>query len=216
MESGQSELAHADFLRELDIENHQIQAHPESALHYYNRATTFIQLADYGHALADFTRAHELDPADPDAEQGRGYMLFRNGQYRDAIAAFDAAMALAVRRPRGNDPTLLSAACDARAAAGLDLEAARALCDSAVHAAGDADAYASRGYLQFMRGELADAKQSFLEARNRNNNHASANYGLGVVEVRLGQSEQGEADMARGRSLNARNISFYADAGLRP
>jgi Flp pilus assembly protein TadD len=67
-----------------------------------------------------------------------------------------------------------------------------------------------------LQGDLDGAAADFSRAVERDALSAPALYGRGAVAVRQGQTDEGEADMARAMEMNQRQVSYYANAGLRP
>ncbi len=67
---------------------------PADAAGFARRAAAFASRRDFAHALADFDRACELDPASADYLYLRGMTHRRNGQGDEALRDFDAALAL--------------------------------------------------------------------------------------------------------------------------
>lgn len=68
----------------------QVQAQIESG-------ESFLQSADYEDALAAFSRALELDPANGSAYTGRGDTYMALGRYADAVVDYEAANDLGER-----------------------------------------------------------------------------------------------------------------------
>ena len=59
---------------------------------FNNRAAAYYSENDNAHAIADFTRAIELDPNLPGAHYNRGDAYLANKEYERAIADYDAAI----------------------------------------------------------------------------------------------------------------------------
>lgn len=198
-----------------------------------NRAVVLMHLGRFDEALADYdaaiaatgrsyayagTRVHP-NVADAGNTQvpyylmARGAVSFRRQDWTSAIAAFDHAGDLA---PRNGDAQLYR--CEARAAAGSDLEAADAACEHAIELNEAAPySYFSRGFLRFKRGDFAGAAEDFARAANSDQGTDLALYALGVATVHLGRIEEGQAMIAKANEhLSPFDIAYYAGAGLRP
>jgi tetratricopeptide (TPR) repeat protein len=68
---------------------------------YNNRAAVEYSIEDYEGALADYTRAIELEPDDAGAHYYRGLTFLMLGKKDDARACFKKAIALGYRVPPG-------------------------------------------------------------------------------------------------------------------
>ncbi len=56
-----------------------------SAVDWYNQGVDKIEAGDFQGAIADFTRAIELNPEDPDSYYNRAYAYHALGNYQPAI-----------------------------------------------------------------------------------------------------------------------------------
>lgn len=72
---------------------------PGSAVYFANRSIASLRLENYGSAVADASRALELDPSYAKAQYRRGDAHFAMGKYKDALKDFKAAARLAPRDP---------------------------------------------------------------------------------------------------------------------
>jgi tetratricopeptide (TPR) repeat protein len=66
---------------------------PDQAFAYRHKRDR-VQVGDYDRAIADFTRAIEIDPKRTDAHVHRGFAYDALGREEDAIADFRRALAL--------------------------------------------------------------------------------------------------------------------------
>ena len=71
-----------------------IEADPDSAMAYFDRGTTFLEIGELDLAAADFDGALEREPNDPVTHLNRGIAAYRQGAGEEAIAHFDAALSL--------------------------------------------------------------------------------------------------------------------------
>jgi tetratricopeptide (TPR) repeat protein len=188
--------------------------HDAAALN--NRGAVNSRLENYDTALIDFDRAIQVSRDYTAPHIGRAQILFRRGDYAGAVASYDNASRMSARN-QGVTPEIYAGKCAARAAARTELDAARRFCDRAVRNSRNAPwALAARGYFRVLQGDLDGAAADFSRAVERDALSAPALYGRGAVAVRQGQTDEGEADMARAMEMNRRQVSYYANAGLRP
>ena len=76
---------------------------PRTAPCYYNRALAYQAHGDAKRALADYSRALDIDPRFTDAALNRGILKFHEGRPADALLDFDAR-ALDDQQPPGPGP----------------------------------------------------------------------------------------------------------------
>ncbi|MBN8605520.1 MAG: tetratricopeptide repeat protein [Caulobacterales bacterium] len=196
--------AYADWIAE-----DRYQAEP-----YFQRAGMLIYLQRYDAALADYTYIDGLLPRQPRTHGGLGRLAFARGDYLAAMREYDRAQTLAERRVAGDDYSI--GRCESRAAAHIELELALSICNRIVrNTEGNPEALVARGFLKFIRGDLDSARADFARALERNEHLASARYGHGVVLVHLGRVEEGDADIARARTLASERVRALEAAGLR-
>ena len=126
---------------------------------YSNRGYAYRSKRQYDEAIADLTKAIEIDPRDADAYNNRGYAYRRKGQLDQAIADLTKALEI--------DPKLVNAYSNRGAAYEDKKEYERAISDysKAIEIdPGDADYYNGRAwaYLQGRQGSTgsADAEKS--------------------------------------------------------
>jgi tetratricopeptide (TPR) repeat protein len=115
---------------------------PDAAA-YSRRGAAFASRRDYGHAIADLTRACELDPNDPEYFYQRGTAYRDSKQIDLAAADFDRALAL-----KPDDLSALQVRAELRLAA-RNIAGARADLDAADRAApkeADIRLFLARGY----------------------------------------------------------------------
>lgn len=226
------QLAREDFQNALNYFTIAIDSRDRHTDAYRNRAATLYRLDRYDDAIADYRAALEVvtsarsadgtrvrsGVADlrPNQISGLHYRIagvnFRAGRWNEAIAAFDQAAALSME-----NPNYQAGRCEARAAAGSDLEIARAACELAIQLS-DADdmdvANFSMAFLLFRQGSYAEALRGFSTAFDQNDSNYLALYARGVTLVRLGQAD-GAADIERATTqLDASAIAYYQQAGL--
>lgn len=136
----------------------------ESARSYYDRGKASAAKGGFHEAIADLTKAIELDPNFADAYSNRGRARFATGDYPRAIADCTKAIEL--------DPKLAGAYVlrgEARRMTG-DYPGAIADCTKAIELDPKNDmAYNNRGNARERTGDLAGAKQDFAKAKELQN-----------------------------------------------
>jgi tetratricopeptide (TPR) repeat protein/predicted aspartyl protease len=116
--------AATDPAAEAAPEGKKVGDEPADAAAYSRRGTASAGRHDYEHAIADLTRACELDPTEPEYFYQRGIVHLNNMQIDLAAADFDRALAL-----KSDDVPALEARAQLRlrardiAGAGADLDA---------------------------------------------------------------------------------------------
>jgi hypothetical protein len=127
-----------------------------------------------------------------------------------AIGDFDQAAAL-----DASNAEYKAYACMARAIAGSDLDAARALCDAALTLATDAqhaEYLTYRGLVGLKQQRWQDAWNDYNSATAAAPSSAVALYGRGLAAQRLGQS--GQADLNAATAADANVAAMFAAWGV--
>ena len=97
------------------------------------------------------------------------------------------------------------------------MQQALADCNESLHLDGnDPDALASRGFTYLKLGQLADAIVNYDAALKVAPRHASSLYGRGVVKLRQGDVERGNADIATATAIQADIADQFARYGVAP
>lgn len=218
----------ADYERALALYTEEVDKAPRVARSYAIRSDAYYDLERYQEALADLDRALRIDSSFAAGFYRRAYIYFRMGNYTAAIADYDRTARLGERMAdrggmRGGNPNdaarlnpaITAARCEARAAAGVELNVARNLCRDAMRADRRRFGF-SRGFLRFKEGDFAGAWEDFNTAAADDEHNGYALYARGVTAIRLGRQAEGEADIARGLELEGDELEYYVNAGLRP
>lgn len=210
-QQGDAEHARADLTRARDTLAGMIRSEPRGLANYERHAEISLLLDDMPAAFEDYVRIAEINGDSAQADYLRGASAFRQHDYAEAIRFYDAA---ADAKP--SSAAYHAGRCEARAAAAVDLEAARSACEEAVRiSGGSAEALFSRGYLNFREGRIEDALADFRAALERDNTNAFAAYGYGVVGTRLGHEQEGQTMMEQA-SAAVPDVLIYQRAGLTP
>ncbi len=162
---------------------------------------------DYAAAVAAASRVLASRPRDPIALAWRAAAQVELGDYRRAIADYDASLALAP-----GSANALASACWARALAGVELERARALCDRAVAGGPSPTAHDTRGFLRLRQGQHALAVADYDAALGLQSGLATALYGRGVAKQKLGRD--GRADIVAATKRDADIAATFARRGV--
>jgi tetratricopeptide (TPR) repeat protein len=211
-ESGQWQLAIADFTRALELK-------PDMADVYTNRGAAYQQLGQLDQAIRDSTRAIELDPELATAHANRGMAYQAAGQVQQAIADYTRAVEL--------KPTLASAYVnrgtarqqlgEMRPAIADFTQAIELKPDVAPHLPGAADlagAYMNRGTAHRQLGELQEAVSDYTRAIELDPHLAAAHSNRGMLYQQRSQPQQALADETRAIELRPDLAEAYSNRGM--
>ncbi|MEZ5958470.1 MAG: tetratricopeptide repeat protein [Hyphomonadaceae bacterium] len=213
--TGQTDRATSDYQAALAEFDQLIREHRSSIDAHFDRATLLISMREYDRALAGFMIADRMLGRQPRVRASIGRIAFLRGDYATAIAEFDLADRLARRSVSAG--MVAHNRCEARAAAGVELDRARTICDRAVRdSQHHPSVLVSRGFLRFREGDMAGALEDFQRALDREPHNPGALYGRATVAARNGQQDAAAADLARARELSPRTVEYYSNAGMRP
>lgn len=221
-----------------------VRINSQSATYLYGRGIAALRLGRLADGNADLARAAELDPNIAKTYEGYGVAPIavdtnidvapastfqshydsgnkhlEKKEYDLAIKEYDQAIAL--------DPKSANAynvRCWARALQDLDLDAARADCDQALALwPGSAHILDSRGLVGIKQERFSDAWADYaaavragLESFPEDAAIASFFYGRGIAALRLGQVDEGNADLAKATGLDSNIAKAYAGYGVTP
>jgi tetratricopeptide (TPR) repeat protein len=176
------------------------------------RGMAFMYKGDIDRALADLTRAIEIDPTYAIALTDRGTVYDNKNDHPHAIADFDAAIKL---DPKSTDA--LTGRCAARAEQGDDLQGALADCNQVLQMRGNnsAGTLNSRGFTYLRLGQYDNAIADFNAALKLNAKLASALYGRGLAKQKKGDAAGGQVDMATANLLQTDIAAEFAGYGVK-
>jgi tetratricopeptide (TPR) repeat protein len=157
---------------------------------------------------AEYSRAIELEPQNPNWLNARGGFAVQQGQFEAAIADFDAAITL-----NPDDPIFYYNRGDAQVAGG-DLTAAIADFNRTLEITPD-DAYAlnSRGYAHYLLGDYQAAIADFDRALLLDATYAKAYLNRGDARYQLGETEAALADFSLAVETNPFDPLIYQRRG---
>ncbi|MBL8537938.1 MAG: tetratricopeptide repeat protein [Hyphomonadaceae bacterium] len=198
---------------------------------YNNRATVLLRLGRYDEAISDIDRAISLSDSSADVVMGsrarpnsanrrsgqlanlqtrRGFANALRGDWVSAITAYDDAARFAP-----DDPLHEADQCAGRAAARIELEAARAYCEHALRVGTNFTTLFAQAFLDFVEGDLPRARAGFEAAALTYPDSPFAEYALGVVDAHMGLAEGYTRAAAAESKIDPFDLLFYKNAGLR-
>jgi tetratricopeptide (TPR) repeat protein len=217
---------------------------PRDAEAYKNRGYDYNAKRDFDRAIADYTKAIEIDPKDAEAYNNRGYAHHAMGDFDRAIADYTKVIEIDPRSEaafnnRGSDyeakgdferaaadftkaieidPKDADAyinRCWLRATTNRDLTLAFADCDTGLRLApNDANGLDSLGFLYLRLGRLDEALADYDAALKANPRLADSLYGRGLAKRKKGDHAGGDADIAAARAIQADIADEFAKYGM--
>lgn len=175
------------------------------------RGQRYLAQGDQERALQDFSRAIRTSPTFVAAFMNRGELYLSRREYARAVVDYSDVIRFTPESSTG-----YNARCWARAMWNASLEIARADCDRALELSpGDARALDSRGMVNLRQERWQDAWNDY-DAAVRAENHPHYLYGRGIAALRLGRTQEGQADLAAAAALDAMIAQTYAGYGVTP
>jgi tetratricopeptide (TPR) repeat protein len=157
-------------------------------MYFINRSNAYIAVEDYDHALSDLGEALRVDPADKDqALLNRCHLYGRLGKWPEAFA--DCERSLTLKNMEGQD------------------------------ADREANTLATRGFVYLRMGRYKDAIADYGKVLADPHTgawfRASALFGRGYAQNKLGDVGKGQADMAAALKLMPKVARSFADGGVK-
>jgi tetratricopeptide (TPR) repeat protein len=204
---GLEQYSQQDFGRGLDYLERALTAAPSQA-YFFQGNIHVLSAAEYEAALADYTHALELNPADDRAYTNRGNTYYALAQYDAALADYNRALEL---KPG------IAETYYARAVAQRALHAYQAALSDFTHAleleAGYAQAYNGRGDTYYDMGQYRTALADYNHAIALDSQDAEIFNSRGVTYARLGELEAALPDFTSAVHLDPRNDKAYYNRG---
>jgi tetratricopeptide (TPR) repeat protein len=179
---------------------------------HYLKANAYVKLRKYDEAISAYNKAIAVSrDEDEVGELIKAYYeriktSTANGRYSDAIADYEAIVALHPDRPTGEG--LVAALASAYGRVGDFRNAARIYSDVIRRDPGIADAYFSRGRFFTLQGDLQLARDDFDSALRLEPNDPEYRIARGTVQLALGNAETALGDFTE--ALNkAPNVNIY-------
>jgi len=191
--------------------NDTIQKHPEAVPPYSGRGLVKVSRGDLVGAVADFSRAIELNPKYRDAYVNRAIAYAKMHEYQKSIADRRRAVDLEPRNP-GNylEYGFMGEAFERM---GRN-DSAYVSFDRAIELnPGYADALNNRGVIKLWRGDLAGGTADFSRAIVVSKKHRGAYANRALAYARMGEYEKSIADSRRAIELEPGNPNSYLEYG---
>jgi tetratricopeptide (TPR) repeat protein len=190
-----------------------IKTDPTYAAGFMHRGNAYARHGDFERAIADHNEAIRLGPQDADAFYNRGFTFSHKGDHERAIADYTIGIGLDSKNPR-----LWGQRCWSRAVTGSQLKDAIEDCNKARDLAPKIPqilAYRGLVYLKLGQSEQAVADYDAALALTRNPDNAEWLYVRGVAKLRKGDTNSGNADIERARTIKADIADEYAKYGVK-
>jgi tetratricopeptide (TPR) repeat protein len=193
---------------------HWLDTHPKDAprgraIEVYNRANAHMNLKQWAAAIADYTKALEVDPSYPRPYMNRAYSYLSSG---DAVrAAADATKAIALDPKKTFAYTVRALAEERQGkwdAAVADFTVAIGQTN------GDAQAYFNRGLAYYTKGDLDHAIGDFSQAFGKDSTRADALVYRGMARRLKGDLDGAIADHAEALQADPRSAAAYFNRGM--
>jgi clan AA aspartic protease (TIGR02281 family) len=191
----QSDAALTDLNKALSVDPKNLDA-------LLLRSRLHFQHKDLASAEADISVAGTLAPAGSQQARSVATMYIQLGQPGQALPFLDDWIRL-----HDHDVSLGSAfneRCWARALSNQMLDDALQDCRKAIKRDGDVPAYLdSLGLVQLRLGNYPESIKAYQQALAKMPRSAWSHYGLGVAEIRNGQTDAGNADLVAARAIDS-------------
>lgn len=205
--------AKQDYRRAMVDYQRALRINPRLTFALYGRAYIYSRSQDYDRAVADYSAIITQNPSDDNALSDRGFIYEHDlNDYDRAVADYDQAATLA---PENGD--YQNQRCWARAVAGRDLDVARSACDEGLRLKPeDGEIWDSRGMVDLKQSRFQDAWNDYNTATQKGAARASYFYGRGIAALRLGHTEDSQADIAHAQTLDPAIAQQYVSYGETP
>ena len=206
---GNAFMAKGEYDQAIDDYNQAIKANPTYARAFNNRGLAYQKKSELNRAIEDFDRSIKLYPISAPVFVNRAEAHRTKNDYRLALRDYDEAIRL-----QPNLEGVWNGRCWIRAIVG-ELRAALSDCNEALRAKPNAAAFDSRGLTYLKLGQLNEALADYNSALKLEPRLASSLYGRGVVNLRRGNTADGNADVAAATAIDASIQSDFARYGVK-
>jgi len=188
-------------LRAVDDIDRLLKLKPTDVDALMMRAQMRLRLDRKADVQSDLDAAAAAAPRPSDRRLDLAVLYEATEQYSKAIAQYDLWIE---GHPDDNRrPIALNGRCWARAMANVDLDRALKDCNGALSRMPHNPAFLdSRGMARLRMGDYPRALADYDEALKAGSETAWTHFGRGIAELRSGRKSEGEADIAKARSLN--------------
>ena len=201
-------LRNRDYRSDLAISDDTVRKRPDNARAYVNRGNAYAARGNSDRALADFSRAIELNPGLAEAYNNRGSLYRRTGDYDRAVQDFTKALSL-----RPDTAEAYSNRADAWNALGQYAQAVQD-CDKALALnPGLAQAYYHRSNAYIGLGSSDRALADSSKIIELNPGRAEAHNIRGWMYGRTGDYDRAAQDFAKAIELNPGLAEAYNNRG---
>ncbi|MCP4666739.1 MAG: tetratricopeptide repeat protein [Deltaproteobacteria bacterium] len=199
LKKGLTYLESRDHERAIKAFSKAIEANPQEATAYCNRAVAWFFLGDYAEAMADFNKALEINPHYTEALCNRGFIWTKKGDYGRAIRDYTKAIE--------TDPSFAEAYTSRAVAWFFSGKYTKAIadCNKALKIKPrNAEAYATRGAAWSEKGDYRRAIDDYTKAVEISPQNAEAFSNRGFVWTKQGNYERAIEDYTRALEINPR------------
>ena len=183
---------------------------PDKPQSYVARAGIHIALENTTLAKADLAQALTLDSEFVPALSGLADLTYKDGQVDAALGYYDRIV-----KAEPENSGALNNRCYLLAEIGR-LDEALKDCEASIAITANEINLDSRGFVHLKRGDFTAALADFDAALVKDAKLPSSLYGRGIARIRLGQTAEGQADLAAATALDAEIAAFYDKNGLKP
>lgn len=202
-------------LRAVDDLEHILKLNPEDVDAHLLRAEMRHRLdrdADIG---SDLDAAAAAAPRSSDRRLAIATGYQEAGEYSKAIAQYD--LWIAAHPDDVRKPIALNGRCWARALGNISLDLALKDCNAALSAMAHNPSFLdSRAMVRLRMGDYPHALADYDESVKGGAKSAWTFYGRGIVKLRLGRKGEGEADIAKAKSVDADIVEEAKKRGTAP
>jgi len=183
---------------------------PDKPESYAARAGIHVARKNKTLAKADLAQALTIDEEFAPALLMLAELTYEEGQVDTALGYYDRAV-----KADPENGMALNNRCYLEAEIGR-LDEALKDCEASIAIEANEINLDSRGFVHLKRGDFPAALADFEAALVKDAKLPSSLYGRGIARLRLGQTAEGQADLAAATALDAEIAAFYDKNGLKP
>jgi tetratricopeptide (TPR) repeat protein len=197
-------ISAGNYRQALPILTQIIKASPKAKDAYVKRAAILAESKMLTPAIADMSRAIEIDPENARFRNTRGYFYLSQQKLKEALQDFSDAIGLdmSYAQPHNNRGLVRIATGDVKTAV-KDFEEAIKIDAKYL------DAYNNRGYALMKLESYPEAIASFSTAIEINPKYVNAWNNRGQAKLKAGQAEQALTDFSEAIRLSPKTLSYH-------